>query len=114
MTPHPRAVAVIVLNWNQEGDTTDCLASLRAAEGAALRVILVDNGSSPESVDRLESRFPEASVIRLKENRGFAAGNNVGIERALQDARFNKVKAAKALGLTRGQLYVRLKRHGLE
>ncbi|PWT82450.1 MAG: hypothetical protein C5B57_08665 [Blastocatellia bacterium] len=36
------------------------------------------------------------------------------IEKALQDARYNKAKAAKALGLTRAQLYVRLKRHRLE
>jgi transcriptional regulator with GAF, ATPase, and Fis domain len=36
------------------------------------------------------------------------------IEKALFDARFNKAKAAKSLGLTRAQLYVRLKRHGLE
>jgi transcriptional regulator with GAF, ATPase, and Fis domain len=36
------------------------------------------------------------------------------IEQALQDARFNKSKAAKALGLTRQQLYVRLRRYGLE
>jgi transcriptional regulator with GAF, ATPase, and Fis domain len=36
------------------------------------------------------------------------------IEKALLDARFNKSLAAKALGLTRGQLYTRLKRHGLE
>jgi transcriptional regulator with PAS, ATPase and Fis domain len=36
------------------------------------------------------------------------------IERALQEARFNKSEAAKRLGLTRAQLYVRLKRHGLE
>jgi transcriptional regulator with GAF, ATPase, and Fis domain len=36
------------------------------------------------------------------------------IEQAMKDARFNKSRAAKALGLTRAQLYVRLKRHGLE
>jgi len=36
------------------------------------------------------------------------------IERALQQARFNKSKAAKALGLTRHQLYIRMRRHGLE
>ena len=36
------------------------------------------------------------------------------IEKALQDARFNKSRAAKALGLSRAQLYVRLKRHGLK
>ncbi len=36
------------------------------------------------------------------------------IEKALQQARFNKSIAAKALGLTRAQLYTRLKRYGME
>jgi DNA-binding NtrC family response regulator len=36
------------------------------------------------------------------------------IEKALQEARFNKSEAAKRLGLSRAQLYVRLRRHGLE
>jgi len=36
------------------------------------------------------------------------------IERALQSNRFNKSKAAKTLGLTRQQLYVRMRRYGLE
>jgi transcriptional regulator with GAF, ATPase, and Fis domain len=36
------------------------------------------------------------------------------IEQALQTARFNKSKAAKALGLTRHQLYIRMKKYGFE
>jgi len=36
------------------------------------------------------------------------------IQRALQDARHNKSRAAKTLGLTRKQLYVRLRQHGLD
>jgi transcriptional regulator of acetoin/glycerol metabolism len=35
------------------------------------------------------------------------------IEQALKAAKFNKSKAAKALGLSRHQLYVRMRRHGL-
>ncbi|MBI4400191.1 MAG: glycosyltransferase family 2 protein [Nitrospirae bacterium] len=85
MTRDSPVVAVVILNWNQEKDTSDCLTSLRAVNGVSFRVILVDNGSSRESVDRLVHNFPEAAVIRLPENRGFAAGNNVGILRALQD-----------------------------
>jgi transcriptional regulator with GAF, ATPase, and Fis domain len=42
------------------------------------------------------------------------ASEKTAIERALSDARFNKSKAAKALGLTRAQLYVRMHRHGLD
>jgi DNA-binding NtrC family response regulator len=36
------------------------------------------------------------------------------IESALQLARFNKSKAAKALGLSRHQLYIRMQKYGLE
>ena len=36
------------------------------------------------------------------------------IEEALEQARFNKSKAAKTLGLTRHQLYVRMRKHGFE
>jgi len=36
------------------------------------------------------------------------------IEQALQHARFNKSKAARTLGLTRQQLYVRMRRYGLD
>ena len=35
------------------------------------------------------------------------------IQQALQNARFNKSKAARELGLTRHQLYIRMRRHGL-
>jgi transcriptional regulator with GAF, ATPase, and Fis domain len=36
------------------------------------------------------------------------------IEQALENARFNKSKAAKALGLTRHQLYIRMRKYGFE
>jgi len=36
------------------------------------------------------------------------------IAKAMDDAHFNKSEAARALGLTRAQLYVRLRKHGLD
>jgi DNA-binding NtrC family response regulator len=36
------------------------------------------------------------------------------IQQALQRVRFNKSEAARALGMTRHQLYVRMKRYGLD
>jgi DNA-binding NtrC family response regulator len=36
------------------------------------------------------------------------------IENALSTARFNKSQAAKLLGLTRAQLYAKLRRHGFD
>jgi two-component system response regulator AtoC len=45
---------------------------------------------------------------------GLQPMERVMIEQALQSARFNKSKAAKVLGLTRQQLYVRLRKYGLD
>jgi GT2 family glycosyltransferase len=42
-------------------------------------VIVVDNGSSDESVAHVREGWPEASVIELGENRGFSAAVNSGI-----------------------------------
>ena len=36
------------------------------------------------------------------------------VEKALLDARYNKSHAAKLLGVTRSQLYAKLRRHGLD
>jgi transcriptional regulator with GAF, ATPase, and Fis domain len=47
-------------------------------------------------------------------SRDLATIERAMIEEALRAARFNKSKAAKELGLTRHQLYIRMKRHGLE
>jgi two-component system response regulator AtoC len=45
---------------------------------------------------------------------GLAAIEKTMIEQALAAARFNKSKAAAAMGMTRHQLYIRMRRHGLE
>jgi transcriptional regulator with GAF, ATPase, and Fis domain len=56
---------------------------------------------------------PEA-VAPGHEDSDLSSVERAVIERALQNAKFNKSKAAKALGLSRHQLYIRMRRHGLE
>jgi transcriptional regulator with GAF, ATPase, and Fis domain len=66
---------------------------------------------------------PAAAAVAVPEGAVPAAAAGTGdlqsmertmIEQALQRARFNKSKAAKELGLTRHQLYIRMRRHGLD
>src|SRR5262249_26228963 len=54
-------------------------------EGAS--VLVVDNGSHDGSLAEIRAHFPAQRVVALSENRGYAGGNNAGMEAALgQDA----------------------------
>ncbi len=76
-------VAVIILNWNNASDTLACLASLSPFPEWA-SVIVVDNGSSEESVPLLEKQAPGIKLLQSQANLGYAGGNNLGLSYALQ------------------------------
>jgi hypothetical protein len=78
-------VAAVLANWNLPDYTVRCVRSLRASDYPDLRIIVVDNGSRQELYARLRSELTDAELIRSEVNRGFAAGNNLGIRRALED-----------------------------
>lgn len=77
--------AVIVLNWNGYEDTVECLDSLKKTDYRDHKVVLVDNGSDNEEGRKLKQLFPEVCLIQNKSNRGFAGGNNDGINWALKN-----------------------------
>ena len=79
-----REVAIVVLNWNNAQDTLACLQSLETVTYAELMTIVVDNGSSDDSVHKIHSAYPGITMIKLQENLGYAAGNNVGIRYAME------------------------------
>jgi transcriptional regulator with PAS, ATPase and Fis domain len=62
--------------------------------------------------DRLSSKKIDAAASR--EPRDLKSIERELIVKALEQARFSKTEAARALGLTRGQLYTRLKRYQLD
>ena len=62
----------------------------------------------------LARRSPEGERVAVPDGTDLRGLERTAIERAMQDVRYNKSKAAKLLGLSRKQLYVRLRQHGLE
>lgn len=84
-------IAVVLINWNGIRDTLATLASLdRAQARERMRILVVDNGSTDDSVARLRGERPDASACGIElletgKNLGFAGGNVVGIRHALQD-----------------------------
>lgn len=76
-------VSVIIVNWNTRALTCAAVRSVLDQEiDAELDVLVVDNGSTDDSVAALRSQFPAVRVIETGRNLGFARGNNVGLARA--------------------------------
>lgn len=81
------SVTAVVLNYGADLDVLQrCIASV-AAQTVPVRILLVDNGSpkNGDAVDSVEQKFPQAEVLRLKKNYGFAGGMNRGVASARTD-----------------------------
>lgn len=103
----PRVVT-IVLNWNGWTDTIECLQSLFAIRYPNHRIVVCDNGSQDESLDKLQNWSacegiafeafespahalreqrespPFVTFIQTGANLGYGGGNNVGVRYALE------------------------------
>jgi GT2 family glycosyltransferase len=79
-------IHIVVLNWNGANDTLECLSSLESLTYPNFNVIVVDNGSSDDSLGKLSSYSAPYPLVLLetRQNLGYAGGNNVGIRHALE------------------------------
>lgn len=81
-------ISAVVVNYQRCDLLRSCLESLREAlrivEGGK-EIVVVDNGSTDGSGEMMRTEFPEARLIELRENAGFAGGVSVGIQHAKGD-----------------------------
>jgi GT2 family glycosyltransferase len=78
-----RSCSIVIPNVNGGSLLRDCLDALRAQTLDDFELIVVDNGSTDGSVALVRESFPEARVIELDANYGFARAMNVGIDAAV-------------------------------
>ncbi|NLP47094.1 MAG: glycosyltransferase family 2 protein [Epulopiscium sp.] len=80
-------VGIILVNYNGAEDTIECIKSLKKIKYNNYEVIIIDNKSSDDDYLKLKRYIDSCSndivLIRSKENLGFAGGNNIGIEYAI-------------------------------
>lgn len=74
--PTRALITIVILNWNGKHWLETFLPSVIAAAGPQQELLVVDNGSTDDSVSYLATAFPDVSVLELSENYGFAEGNN--------------------------------------
>jgi len=77
-----RLVSVVIPNWNGREFLPACLSALRSQTYGDFEVVLVDNHSTDDSLALVSKHHPEAKVVRLDENRGFAKAMNAGFRAA--------------------------------
>jgi len=81
------SILIVVLNWNGIEDTEKCLDSLLKQTYNNYKILVVDNGSVDDSLERLrkiEKKYEIISLAVNKQNKGFAGGVNTGIKYALK------------------------------
>lgn len=79
------SVAILVLNWNGRSLLASCLPLLLEQTYPHYQVVVVDNGSSDESVPFLRQQFPQVRLIQNEENLGFSRGINAGLRQINSD-----------------------------
>ena len=73
-------LSVIIVNYNVKYFLEQALFSLRkASQGLKVEYIVIDNASSDNSAEYIESNFPWVNLIANRENVGFARANNQGL-----------------------------------
>lgn len=79
------SVAVVIVNWNGWHDTIRCLTSLNISRVPPSQILVIDNASSDDSVQKIRTHFPNQKIIVNSNNLGFGGGCNVGIRFAFQN-----------------------------
>lgn len=78
-------VSIVILLHNGKRDIRDCAHAVANQTYPEIEVIVVDNGSTDDSLQLLKTTFSNWRYIRHGENIGFSAGMNSGFDIARGD-----------------------------
>ena len=81
LSMHP-LVQIVILNWNGFEVTLRCIESLARQTYPNFRIVVIDNGSTDDSLRALAGLGDRAKLIALPENLGFTGGNNFAMQHA--------------------------------
>ena len=76
-------VVIILINYNNHGQTIECISSLNKCSYRNFKILVVDNGSEHPSIETVRKAHQNVEIVETGTNLGFAGGNNFGIRSAL-------------------------------
>jgi GT2 family glycosyltransferase len=78
-------VLVVLINWNEPDATLKAVGSLLKSDYPNFSVLIVDNGSSDDSRERLKAiTGPHIELLEAGANTGYTGGANLGLKRGLE------------------------------
>src|SRR5262245_47023704 len=76
-------LSLVIVSWNVRSFLAGCLDTIKAHIGDLnLEVIVVDSGSTDDTVDLLRAGYPWVRLLAQSENIGFTRGCNLGLAAA--------------------------------
>ncbi len=75
-------LSVIIVTWNGMQYLPECLQALYAQLPHDAELIIVDNGSTDDTLPWSRAHYPQAQLLALPHNLGFAGGVNAGLRSA--------------------------------
>ena len=80
-----KKAAVVILNWNGRDFLARFLPFVVTHSTEDADIVVIDNGSTDDSVVFLTQNFPSVFIVRNEENLGFAGGYNEGLKQIRND-----------------------------
>jgi len=77
-------ILVVIVTFNAAKWVRKCFRSLEKSTLPA-DVLVIDNGSTDGTLDRIRRDYPGVRIIETGENLGFGAANNIGLRIALEE-----------------------------
>jgi GT2 family glycosyltransferase len=78
-------VAIVILNWNGKNYLEKFLPSVVATDYSNLEIIIIDNGSTDDSITFLREKYSSVRIIGFEKNNGFAGGYNAALKQVTAD-----------------------------
>lgn len=117
------SMSIIIVNYKSSDYLLNCIKSVLESElNTKFEIIVIDNASSDEGLAQVKKKFPGVIFVDADKNRGFAAGNNIGINLAKGEVLlllnpdtivnkntiqqlYNKINSAPNIGIVGPKMY---------
>lgn len=80
-----KKIAIVILNYNSSTDCQKCVEFLKRQQDIELEIIIVDNCSQNNDSEKVKTLCEDqgCTFILATENKGYNAGNNIGLRYAV-------------------------------